>query len=312
MSRVSKRREPTGRVVNVASVPHRSPFRYPGGKTWLVPRIRQWLTYRIPRPSTLAEPFAGGAIVGLSALFEGLVDTLTLIERDENVSSVWQVILNGEAEQLIERIKSFEITESAVRQLLSVGPTNLLDRAFVTLVRNRVQRGGIMAPGASLMKEGEKGRGIASRWYVQTLCKRIAAIAEKKAHITFIQGDGIPFIRNNVHRPDLFFFIDPPYTLAGRRLYLYSEIDHEELFCVAAQVKGDFLMTYDNAEPVRQLAHRFGFDICEVAMKSTHHAVMSELLIGRDLTWVRRMPRQTCPYPLFKDILGDGPANGQP
>src|SRR5579885_2014663 len=174
--------------VNVASVPHRSPFRYPGGKTWLVPRIRQWLTYRTPRPSKLAEPFAGWAIVGLSALFEGLVDTLTLVERDENVSSVWQVILNGEAEQLIERIKSFEITESAVRQLLSVGPTNLLDRAFVTLVRNRVQRGGIMAPGASLMKEGEKGRGIASRWYVQTLCKRIAAIAERKARITFIQG----------------------------------------------------------------------------------------------------------------------------
>ena len=29
------------KVVNVASVPHRSPFRYPGGKTWLVPRIRQ-------------------------------------------------------------------------------------------------------------------------------------------------------------------------------------------------------------------------------------------------------------------------------
>lgn len=25
------------RVVNVASVPQRSPFRYPGGKTWLVP-----------------------------------------------------------------------------------------------------------------------------------------------------------------------------------------------------------------------------------------------------------------------------------
>ncbi len=32
-----------GHIVNVASVPQRSPFRYPGGKTWLVPRIRQWL-----------------------------------------------------------------------------------------------------------------------------------------------------------------------------------------------------------------------------------------------------------------------------
>ena len=31
------------RVVNVASVPQRSPLRYPGGKTWLVPHIRTWL-----------------------------------------------------------------------------------------------------------------------------------------------------------------------------------------------------------------------------------------------------------------------------
>lgn len=29
--------------VNVASVPQRSPFRYPGGKTWLVPYVRDWL-----------------------------------------------------------------------------------------------------------------------------------------------------------------------------------------------------------------------------------------------------------------------------
>ena len=53
-------------IVNVASVPHRSPFRYPGGKTWLVPRVRQWLA-SIERPHELIEPFAGGAIVGLSA-----------------------------------------------------------------------------------------------------------------------------------------------------------------------------------------------------------------------------------------------------
>jgi hypothetical protein len=33
-------------VVNVASVPQRSPFRYAGGKTWLIPKIQQWLHYQ--------------------------------------------------------------------------------------------------------------------------------------------------------------------------------------------------------------------------------------------------------------------------
>jgi hypothetical protein len=58
--------------VNVASVPQRSPFRYPGGKTWLVPYIRSWLARTQTPVSVLVEPFAGGGIVGLAAGFEGL------------------------------------------------------------------------------------------------------------------------------------------------------------------------------------------------------------------------------------------------
>jgi DNA adenine methylase len=220
-------------------------------------------------------------------------------------------IVNGNAKQLVERIRSFEMDESIVRQILSAEPRTLLDRAFATILRNRVQRGGIMAPGASLMKQGENGRGIASRWYAQTLSNRIAAIAELKSRIAFIQGDGIQFIRDNAHRADVVFFIDPPYTVAGRRLYLHSEIDHEELFRVTAAAKGDFLLTYDNAGPVRELAKRFGFDTQEVPMKNTHHTVMNELLIGRNLSWVRVQMPQPDNYPLFKNLPGDGVASDQ-
>ena len=87
-------------VVNIASVPHRSPFRYPGGKTWLVPRIRDWLKSLHPRPRELAEPFAGGGIVGLTALFENLVQKLVFVEKDEDVGSVWEVLINGEGLKL--------------------------------------------------------------------------------------------------------------------------------------------------------------------------------------------------------------------
>lgn len=34
--------EVSRKIINVASVPHRSPFRYPGGKTWLILYMPVW------------------------------------------------------------------------------------------------------------------------------------------------------------------------------------------------------------------------------------------------------------------------------
>ncbi len=46
-------------------------------------------------------------------------------------------------------------------------------------------------------------------------------------------------------------------------------------------------MTYDNTPEVYALAREHGFDTHIVLMKNTHHAEMTELLIGRDLEWAR-------------------------
>ena len=54
-----------------------------------------------------------------------------------------------------------------------------------------------------------------------------------------------------------------------------------------ARASGDFLLTYDNAAGVLELARQYGFDCEPVAMKNTHHAAMTELLIGRNLAWAR-------------------------
>ena len=141
------------------------------------------------------------------------------------------------------------------------------------------------------MSNGENGKGLASRWYPETLRKRILGIVHIKDSIEFIEGNGLAVMESRIESPTSVFFIDPPYTVAGkgagRRLYSRFELDHERLFELAAKVRGDFLMTYDNAESVRALADKFGFDTELVAMKNTHHAEMKELLIGRDLNWAR-------------------------
>src|SRR4030042_415722 len=103
------------KVTNVASVPHRSPFRYPGGKTWLVPEVRRWLGSLARRPRVFCEPFCGGGTVGLSVLFEGLTDGVMLIELDEDVAAVWQTMLNGQADELIDRIGRFQISHEPAR-----------------------------------------------------------------------------------------------------------------------------------------------------------------------------------------------------
>jgi DNA adenine methylase len=273
-------------IVNVASVPQRSPFRYPGGKTWLVPYIRLWLQSRHAPVEELIEPFAGGAIAGLTAAFEGLAKRVTLVEIDPDVAAVWRTILSGHGEWLADQILNFGLSPASVRTVLSTPHHSVRERAFATILRNRVQRGGILAPGAGLMKNGENGRGIASRWYPRTLGKRILSILTIKDRITFIQDDGMKWIAQNAHRKEAVFFIDPPYVVAGKRLYRHSHIDHRNLFTLASRVAGDFLMTYDQRKEIQALASEFGFDTRCVPMKNTHHAKMTELLVGRNFDWV--------------------------
>ncbi|MDE3231003.1 MAG: DNA adenine methylase [Chloroflexota bacterium] len=292
-------------VVNVATVPQRSPFRYPGGKTWLVPRLRRWLSPVVraqfgltpERPKEFIEPFAGGGIIGLTVAFERLADHVTMVELDADVAAVWQTILDGDsAEWLAQAILAFDMTHDAVVATLAQAPGSLHERAFQTILRNRVCHGGIMAPGSGLIKQGENGRGLRSRWYPVTLARRIRAIAAIRERITFIAGDGLELLAAHAHNPEAVFFIDPPYTVpgkgkrAGSRLYTHANLDHARLFDEASQLAGDFLMTYDAASEVIALAQRRGFAGRLIPMKNTHHARMSELLIARNLDWVAQSP----------------------
>jgi DNA adenine methylase len=279
----------TEAIVNVASVPQRSPFRYPGGKTWLVPRLRQWLLSLPTKPTEFLEPFAGGGIISLTVAFENLAEHVIMVELDADVAAVWQTILGGDAKWLADKVLGFSFTSEAVAAELAQPSTCLRVRAFQTLLKNRTNHGGILAPGSGRIKYGENGKGLASRWYPQTLHSRILNI-ERVAHkIRLLPADGLQVLKDYACQPKAVFFIAPPYTAAGKkagtRLYAHNELDHEELFRTAEMLAGDFLMTYDNAEGVQSLAERHGFATLAIPMKNTHHAKLTELLIGRNLQW---------------------------
>ncbi|MCX7683612.1 MAG: DNA adenine methylase [Anaerolineae bacterium] len=282
------------RPVNVASVPQRSPFRYPGGKTWFVPTFRRWVASMKIKPRILIEPFAGGGIISLTALFENLVEQAVMVELDEEVAAVWEAIVDGDAEWLAYRILTFTMTREAVEEELQKTPASKKEKAFQTILKNRTLHGGILAEGASFIRRGENGKGIGSRWYPKTLARRLINLNHIVERIDFRCDDGLRVMMEFAGCEDAIYFIDPPYTAggkkAGKRLYKHHQIDHEHLFTICESLAGDFLMTYDEAEEVKVMARRHGFQMRLIPMKNTHHATMKELVIGRDLSWLNDLP----------------------
>jgi DNA adenine methylase len=277
-------------TVNVASVPQRSPFRYPGGKTWFVPAFRQWMQSQRRKPQLLIEPFAGGATIALTAVCENWVDHALLVELDPDVAAVWQVIETGDALHLADWILAFDLNYENVQAELNKETTSTLEQAFKTILKNRTFHGGILAPGSGLIKAGEAGKGLASRWYPETLAKRFTALHQVRHRLSVQCADCFPVFEQYKNDSQALYFVDPPYTAggksAGKRLYAYFELNHHKLFEQCSQLAGDFVMTYDDAQEVHDLVAKHALTSRLIPMKNTHHAPMTELVIGRDLSWL--------------------------
>ncbi|MEZ4777047.1 MAG: DNA adenine methylase [Bacteroidia bacterium] len=280
----TQNRKAAPKVVNVASVPQRSPFRYPGGKTWLIPVVRKWLK-QSKDTKILIEPFAGGGIVSLTAAFENLADKVVMVELDPEVAAVWEIIINGDHNWLADKIYSFDLNPENANLILQKEDKTIKEQAFSTILKNRIFHGGIITKGSGLIKNGENGKGIKSRWYPKTLRDRIMAVGHVKSKINFVTGDAFAELEKIKNDENTYSFIDPPYTVAGKRLYTHFEIHHDALFDLTAQLKGKFMLTYDDTEEIRALANKYKLDFRTIPMKTTHHIQKNEIIISDNFEW---------------------------
>lgn len=277
--------EPKTKVINVASVPQRSPFRYPGGKTWLIPTVRKWLKQDKKGIPLMIEPFAGGGIVSLTAAFENLADRVIMTELDPEISAVWETIFSDDNQWLADKILHFELNIETAKSSLQNGNNQVRDIGFNTILKNRICHGGIITKGSGFIKNGENGKGITSRWYPKTLYDRITAIQQIIKKVEYKSYDAFQILEDYRDCTDCYFFIDPPYTKAGKRLYTFYELDHAKLFEYVSKLKGRFMLTYDDTEEIRGLADRFGLKYKTIPMKTTHHLEKNEIIVSDNLDW---------------------------
>ncbi|MCF8236321.1 MAG: hypothetical protein K9G67_15555 [Bacteroidales bacterium] len=194
-------------------------------------------------------------------------------------------MINGDHNWLADKIYSFNLTPDNANSILQKENKTIKEQAFSTILKNRIFHGGIITKGSGLIKNGENGKGIKSRWYPKTLRDRILAIGYVKTKMSFISGDAFAELEKIKDHVKTYSFIDPPYTVAGKRLYTHFEIDHDALFALTAELKGKFMLTYDDTAEIRGLVEKYNLSYRTIPMKTTHNIQKNEIIISDNFDW---------------------------
>jgi DNA adenine methylase len=201
-----------------------SPLRYPGGKGKIANYIKLVFIENDLSGYDYVEPYAGGASVALSLLYEDFVTNIQINDVNRSVFAFWDAAVNR-ADAFCSRISRTSATteewhrQKAVQTASSPDPDDL---AFSTFFLNRTNRSGIIARGGMIGGLDQTGQWrLDARYNKAELCKRIEKISRFRSRITVTRLDAAELIRrvNRSGNQRVFLYLDPPYYVKGEGLY---------------------------------------------------------------------------------------------
>jgi DNA adenine methylase len=243
---------------------HKSPLRYPGGKAKLVPFIQELFNSNRLADGHYAEPYAGGASVALSLLYDEYARHAHINDLDRSVFAFWWAVLE-QTEQLVKWIHDTPITLKEWRQQKAIQSqkenADLLDLGFSTFYLNRTSRSGIISSGGVIGGNDQSGPWtMEARFNKPELIRRIERVADYRSRITLTNLDAIDFLaRLATLLPDKSLtYLDPPYFAKGQRLYAnYYQIgDHQRIADLLESYPHCWLVSYDYQPEILSLYRR--------------------------------------------------------
>lgn len=237
-----------------------SPLRYPGGKLKVVNYVKQLMEVNDLKGGTYIEPYAGGASVALSLLFDKYASKIKINDKDRSIYAFWHSVLN-ETEDLCRMIIDTPVTMDVWQAQHELQKhkeeVSLLELGFSTFFLNRTNRSGILSGGVIGGKEQTGTWKIDARYNKKELMKRIEIIAEYSDLIELTSMDAVTLIKRYKRAPaaKTFCYLDPPYYVKGQDLYLnyYRDEDHKDIAETIQKFKGKWIISYDAVDFIRKL-----------------------------------------------------------
>ena len=247
---------------DIPTIRSASPFRYPGGKAflyrYLINRVRE---LKISR-RYYAEPFCGGGGAATILLKLNEVDEIHLNDADPKVYSAWRAILDEPRrfEQAVMEAPLDMDTWYKYRAIVDNSVENSFDLGFATFYLNRTNRSGIVMGSGPIGGYEQKGKWkIDARFNREVLAERVRWLGSMKERIILTQEDALTFLSKSTNRlpkHQTFFFIDPPYVVAGGRLYLNAMTEGKHIALsdlLQSNILPHWALTYDDHPLIRSL-----------------------------------------------------------
>jgi DNA adenine methylase len=237
-----------------------SPFKYPGGKTALAPRI---VDRALPF-GTVIEPFVGGGAVMCRALDQGL--RVVVNDLDPGIAAFWSEVFTDPSD-LIELIRAVPANVHLYTLLKHSAPADSklgnarsvkVAMAFKALYVRRLSFHGA-------------GRGILGgydqtgpwrldhRYNPENIIARIEQLHARRGQVLGVYNEHwLTFMRRDFAG---LAYLDPPYVTPGPYFANFTERHHRALAWFLHQHRNACLISYDDHPLIRELYSRCPIEV---------------------------------------------------
>lgn len=273
-----------------------SPLRYPGGKGKVADYFKQIFKDNLLYDGVYIEPYAGGASVALSLLFNEYASKIIINDIDRSIFSFWHSVINKPDEicKLINDTPvNMEIWHKQKEIQKNKAKYGLLKVGFATFFLNRTNRSGILNAGVIGGQDQSGNWKIDARFNKKDLINRIQKIASYSKKIELHNSDAVELVKSlkkTLPQKSLFYF-DPPYYVKGKDLYLnyYQDNDHKQIATEISKLsKQKWIVTYDSVPSIKNLYTDFRQVKYSLNYSAAQASKGEELMIFSDNLFIAR------------------------
>lgn len=267
-----------------------SPLRYPGGKAKVADFVQCLIKENALLDGTYVEPYVGGGSVALSLLFNEYVRDIYINDKDISIYAFWYSVLH-ESEAFCKLIKDTPINVETWHELKEIQSNkenaDLLNLGFSTFFLNRTNRSGILKAGVIGGYDQTGNYKIDARFNKDDLIKRIQRIADYADRIHLSNEDAVTLAQrlNNELEHNTLFYLDPPYYVKGKGLYMnyYNDDDHKDIANVIGGIQNHkWIISYDNVDFIANLYSKYRQETFELNYSASNSGKGKEIMIFSD------------------------------